>query len=138
MIDFREHRDLQELTLQQRAKMSRSARKSAKRRARKRKARESRMKTPDQMRAKAAKAARGILIKKFFKNADYANLSATQKEKIEKFLKTKKMAIKKIAKKLMPKVKKSEKERLANLIAKKSQTEDRMMPFTDFNSKEDK
>ena len=57
---------------------------------------------------KARKRARMILIKKMIKDKDYNTFSIGQKKDIEKKLEKKKSAIAKIAKKLIPQVKKSE------------------------------
>ncbi len=63
---------------------------------------------PKKIENKARKRARMILIKKMIKDKDYNTFSIGQKKDIEKKLEKKKSAIAKIAKKLIPQVKKSE------------------------------
>tara|TARA_S200002703_G_scaffold98646_1_gene85298 strand:+ start:167 stop:547 length:381 start_codon:yes stop_codon:yes gene_type:complete len=63
---------------------------------------------PKKLENKARKRARMILIKKMIKDKDYNTFSIGQKKDIEKKLEKKKSAIAKIAKKLLPQVKKSE------------------------------
>jgi hypothetical protein len=63
---------------------------------------------PKKLENKARKRARMILIKKMIKDKDYSTFSIGQKKDIEKKLEKKKTAIAKIAKKLLPQVKKSE------------------------------
>lgn len=63
---------------------------------------------PKSLERKARKRARMILIKKMIKDKDYNTFSIGQKKDIEQKLEKKKSAIAKIAKKLIPQVKKSE------------------------------
>lgn len=63
---------------------------------------------PKKLENKARKRARMILIKKMIKDKDYNTFSIGQKKDIEKKLEKKKSVIAKIAKKLLPQVKKSE------------------------------
>lgn len=63
---------------------------------------------PKKLENKARKRARMLLIKKMIKDKDYNTFSIGQKRDIEKKLEKKKAAIAKIAKKLLPQVKKSE------------------------------
>ena len=63
---------------------------------------------PKKLAAKARKRARMVLIKKMIKDKDYNTFSIGQKKDIEKKLEKKKTAIDKLARKLLPQVKKSE------------------------------
>jgi hypothetical protein len=63
---------------------------------------------PKSLERKARKRARMILIKKMIKDKDYNTFSIGQKKDIESKLEKKKAAIEKIARKLIPQVKKSE------------------------------
>jgi len=61
---------------------------------------------------KANKVAKLLIIKKFVDMDTYANMPLTQKQKIDdKIMKTKGAAVKKVAKKLLPKLKKKELDR---------------------------
>ena len=64
---------------------------------------------------KAQKAAVNIIKTKLTKGKALAGLSVSEKERLEKMVKKKSAVIKKIAKKLIPKIKTKEKERLAKL-----------------------
>jgi len=65
------------------------------------------------LKSRAMKAARNLLMKKLSKGKDKANMSFAEKEKIEKILDSKTKKIKAIAKKLLPKIIKKEKEKQA-------------------------
>jgi len=69
--------------------------------------------SPEKLKSRAEKQAREILLKKILKGKDKSELSFAARAGIEKKLAKKKGAIKKIAKKLLPKVKMADKERLA-------------------------
>tara|TARA_Y100000004_G_scaffold121029_1_gene136061 strand:- start:889 stop:1263 length:375 start_codon:yes stop_codon:yes gene_type:complete len=114
MKSFKEHYDLDEaLTRTQRRKKALTMKRLSKKIAIKRKIAAKKMATPEKLRNRARKLARKILIKKILKNRTFADLSFAEKEKIEDRMKKKAKAIDKISRKLMPKVKKAEKERLA-------------------------
>lgn len=68
--------------------------------------------SPEKLKKRAMKKARDILVKKILKDKDKSDLNLGQKEKVEKMLSKKKAVIKKIAKKLLPAVKKAEAERI--------------------------
>ena len=68
--------------------------------------------SPEKLKLRARKLARKVLINKLTKGRPYQGLSIAEKEKIEQKMKAKKAAIEKIAKKLLPKVKAAEVERL--------------------------
>jgi hypothetical protein len=69
--------------------------------------------TPDQLQKRAEKQARNVLIKKITKDKDKSDLSFAQRTSIEKQLEKKKAAIKKIAKKLLPKLRIADREKKA-------------------------
>ncbi len=119
--DFvREVEELQErvVSLQTRRKMARIARKTAKKRARVRKRKEKFRKTPAQIKTKAEKQAKGFLRKKMLGGAKWSDLSITARAQIDKRLEKKSATVKKIAKKLLPKVKVAERERIQKLRQK--------------------
>ena len=103
---------LEVLNMQQRRaigmRMRRLAQKIARTKARKKK----RMKTNDQLKTKAMKTARAILFKKMSGGKAASELSMGARIAIGKKLDKKKSAIAKLSKKLFPKVKKGEVERL--------------------------
>lgn len=68
--------------------------------------------TPDQLKKRAEKQARNVLIKKLTKGKDKGEMSFSQRAALEKQLEKKKGAIKKIAKKLLPKVKQADRAKL--------------------------
>lgn len=69
--------------------------------------------SPEQLKQRAEKAARNMLIKKITKDKDKSDLSFAQRTSIEKQLEKKKGAIKKIAKKLLPQLRKDDREKKA-------------------------
>lgn len=101
-----------------RIKLARSAKRTAKKRAIKRKLLAKRMKSPSRLKKVANKAAKNILVKKLSGGKKYSNLSLSQKEFIDKKLATKTAVINKISRKLLPKVKQKEKERLKKVRSK--------------------
>ena len=66
----------------------------------------------EKLQGRAEKQARNILIKKILKDKDKGDLSFGARRDLEKKLDKKKGAIKKIAKKLLPKVKQADREKL--------------------------
>jgi len=81
--------------------------------ARKRKIAMKRKANPEKLKKRAAKKARDIVAKKLLKDKDKSDLSISGKENLEKRLAKKKAVIAKIAKRILPKVRKAENERLA-------------------------
>ena len=71
--------------------------------------------SPEKLKLRSVKKARDILTKKILKDKSKSDLSIAGRETLEKRLAKKKAVIQKIAKKLMPKIKKAETERLAKL-----------------------
>jgi len=112
---------LEVLNMSQRRKigmrMKRLAKKIAKTKARKQK----RMKDPRALKTKAQKQARSILFKKMSGGKSSGELAIGARIAIGKKLDKKKGAIEKLAKKLMPKVKKAEVERLASFRQQQNQ-----------------
>lgn len=112
---------LEVLNMSQRRKigmrMKRLAKKIARTKARKKK----RMKDPRALKTKAQKQARSILFKKMSGGKSSGELGIGARIAIGKKLDKKKGAIAKLAKRLMPKVKKAEVERLASFRQKQNQ-----------------
>jgi len=116
-----EVRNLEEraVSIQARRKMARVAKRTAKKRAKTRKRREKFRKKPEQLKAKAEKAAKMLLRKKLIgKSANWNKLSLTAKAQVDRRVEKKAKAIKKIARKLLPKIKTAEKERIQKLKGK--------------------
>ena len=81
--------------------------------ARKRKIAMKRKANPEKLKKRAAKKARDIIAKKILKDKDKSDLSIAAKETLEKRLDKKKAVIAKIARKILPKIRSAENERLA-------------------------
>jgi hypothetical protein len=105
------------LTPQQRIARGRLMKRLAPKLARKRKIAAKKKATPEKLKKRALAKARDILRAKFLKDKKYNSLSYGEKLSIDKKLAGKTLRIKKIAKKLMPKIKKAEAERLKKLKA---------------------
>ena len=113
MQSFKEYNQTNEaLTRQQRLARGRQMKRLAKKIARKKKIAMRKMASPEKLERRARKLARKILTKKILKNRTPSDLSYAEREKLEIKLKKKAGAIARIAKKLKPKVKKAEMERL--------------------------
>ena len=95
-----------------RMKRSRVLRAKGKQIARKRKLALKRKATPEKLKARAMKKARELIAKKILKDRKKGELSLAGKEALEKKLSTKKAVIKRIAKRILPKVRSAEAERL--------------------------
>jgi hypothetical protein len=74
--------------------------------------------SPEKIKEKAERKARNIVREKLAGGKSHHDLSATEKMKLDKKLETKGALIKKIAKKLIPKIKKMEAERIKDLKTK--------------------
>ena len=81
--------------------------------ARKRKIAMKRKANPAKLKTRAMKKARDIVAKKLLKDKNKSDLSIAGKENLEKRLVKKKAVIEKIAKRILPQVRKAENERLA-------------------------
>ena len=110
--------ELNEISIQSRRKMARSARRTAKKRMRKRKMKEKRKKSGAEIKKKAQKAAISKLRARMIKGMNWNELSFSQREKIEDRLKKKKNVISKLAKRLVPQARRAEQERLKKVRAK--------------------
>ena len=89
--------------------------------ARKRKLAMKRKANPEKLKKRAAKKARDIVAKKLLKNKSKSDLSISGKENLEKRLAKKKGVIAKIAKRILPQVRKAENEQLAKKKEKDNQ-----------------
>ena len=101
------------LSIAARRKLSRAAKRTAKKRQLKKKLLAKRKKSPEKLKMAAKKAAKNALVKKLTGGKPYNSLSITQKQTIDNKLKP--SIIAKVAKKMLPKVKAKEKERLQKL-----------------------
>lgn len=100
------------LTPKQRMKMKIAFKKNKAKIALGRKKAAKKLASPDQLKKRAEKQARNLLLKKILKDRSKDDLSFAQKQEIEKKLDKKKGAIKKIAKKLLPVVKAKDRAKL--------------------------
>ena len=100
------------LTLQQRIKRSRIMIVKSKIIARKRKIAMRKRASPDKIKKRANKAARKIIQDKILKDREKDELSYTSRDRLEKMVDKKQPLIKRIAKKLLPAMRKKEAERL--------------------------
>ena len=115
-MSFSEYLTEKPLTPSQRMARSRMMKRLAPRIKAKRKIAMKKKANPEKIKSRAEKKARDIIRKKFMPaDKSYDTLSYAEKIQLDKKVEKKKIAIKKIAKKLIPKVKKAEAERLANL-----------------------
>ena len=96
-----------------RMKKSRMMKMKGKQIARKRKIAMKRKANPAKLKTRSMKKARDIVAKKLLKDKDKSDLSISGKENLEKRLAKKKGVIAKIAKRILPKIRKAENERLA-------------------------
>lgn len=110
------------LSVAARRKKSLQMKKNAPRIARKKKVLAKKMATPEKIQQRAKKQAHDIILKKkVLKNRDKSDLSAAEKAKIETKMKKFTPIVSKLAKKLTPKVKKAEVERLKKVRSKKNE-----------------
>jgi len=128
---FKESVELNELSKEARRKMARAARRTSKRRAMKRKIKARRMKGSEDLKKKARKAALMGFKKKMLKGRSWAKLGHSEKEALEKRLKKKykPARIARVAQKLLPGIRQSERERIARL--KGNVTENRLLTEPD-------
>ena len=101
------------MTKMARMKRSRMMKVKGKQIARKRKIAMKRKANPAKLKTRSMKKARDIVAKKLLKDKDKSDLSISGKENLEKRLAKKKGVIAKIAKRILPKIRKAENERLA-------------------------
>ena len=99
------------LNMQQRLKMARTFKKNKAKIALGRKRAERRVASPEKLKKRAMKQARMTILKKITKGIDKGELSMSRRQSIEKRLDKMKPKIDKLAKKILPKVRKGEMER---------------------------
>lgn len=118
VIEYEDIQQIDELTRQQRLKMSRIARRTSKRRLMARKRKSRRLKSSPEMWAKARKVARARIRKRFIKNRVWSEMSFGEKEMVDaRMAKVSKKRLDRLAKKLLPKVRQAERNRLKRLRA---------------------
>ena len=115
MIGFKEYLSEKPLTPQQRIARGRIMKRLAPKLAMKRKIAAKKKANPEKLKARAMKQARDVVRAKFVKGKKYDDLSNSEKSQVDKKVEKKQAMIKKIAKKLLPKIKKAEAERVKNL-----------------------
>ena len=111
------------LSIQQRLARGRVMKRNAKKLARIRKMKSKRRATPDALKNRARKQAIKMVRKKVAgdRGKNYANLSSSEKQNIDKLVAKKKQMVDRIAKKLINKVRKSETERLSKARSRKEE-----------------
>jgi|TARA_R110000803_G_scaffold209897_1_gene280356 hypothetical protein len=112
MLSFSQYLTEKPLTIKQRLARSRTMKRLAPKIAMKRKQAANRRADPEKLKTRAHKKAIDVIRKKILKDKDYNSLSYPEKASLEKKVQSKKSAIKKIEKKLLPQIKKAESERL--------------------------
>lgn len=115
MIGFKEYLSEKPLTPQQRIQRGRIMKRLAPKIAMKRKIAMKKKANPEKLKVRAMKQARDAVRAKFVKGKSYQELSYAEKIQLDKKVEKKQALIKKIAKKLLPKIKKAEAERVKNL-----------------------
>ena len=103
------------LSRKARRQLAKAAKRTAKRRQAKKKLFAKRMKNSGQLVAMSQKAAKKLLVKKMTGGKSYSSLSIGQKEMIDKKISKIPALINKVARKILPKVKAKEKERVKKL-----------------------
>lgn len=116
MLSFTEYLIEKPLTPKQRMQRSRAMKRLAPRMAMKRKMKAKRKADLPALKLRAEKKAREMVRKKIAKG-DYNSMSFAQKAAIDKKVEAKSAAIKKLAKKLLPKVKQAEMDRIEKMKA---------------------
>ena len=112
MQTFKEFFHAEAVTMATRMKMKAAARKNkAKIQLGKKKAAK-KLASPEKLKQRAEKKARDIIIKKILKGKSKSDLSFSARGELEKKVKKKAGAIKKIAKKILPKVRQADKDKL--------------------------
>lgn len=106
------------MSISARKKMGRMAKKNAKKSKRKREKLKKKKKNPDQLRQTAERKAKDIIIKKMM-NKPKEEMTMQDKILLSKKIDKKRGIIKKIAKKILPKIKAAENDRIAKIRAKK-------------------
>lgn len=122
MIGFKEYLSEKPLTPQQRIQRGRIMKRLAPKIAMKRKIAMKKKATPEKLKVRAMKQARDVVRAKFVKGKSYQELSYAEKIQLDKKVEKKQALIKKIAKKLLPKIKKAEVERIKK-VAQQAQAQ---------------
>jgi DNA primase catalytic subunit len=122
MIGFKEYLSEKPLTPQQRIQRGRIMKRLAPKIAMKRKIAMKKKATPEKLKVRAMKQARDVVRAKFVKGKSYDELSYSEKIQLDKKVEKKQALIKKIAKKLLPKIKKAEVERIKQ-VAQQAQAQ---------------
>ena len=113
MLTFKEFTHTDEaVTAKTRMKMKQAARKNKAKIALGKKKAAKRLASPEQLKKRAENKARKMIIKKILKNKDKSDLSFSARAELEKKVAKKKGKIMKIAKKLLPIVKKADREKM--------------------------
>ena len=122
MKSFKEFAQQDEaMTLATRMKMKAAFRKNKAKILRGRKKAAKKLASMDKLQGRAEKQARNILLKKILQGKDKSDLSFAARQSIEKKLEKKRGAIKRIAKKLLPSVKKADREKLKKNSSKEGE-----------------
>ena len=125
-LDPRENEDeMNEISMQARRNLAKAARRNAKRAARSRARKATKHKTKDELMAKARRMAIQILKKKILKDKKYEDLPFKQREMIDQ--RVKKVPANKLdalARKLLPKAKTADRERIQQAKDAKKQDSD--------------
>ena len=113
MKSFKEFTDANEaLTISQRQARKAAFRKSKAKIMIARKKAAKKMASPEKLKGRAEKQARNLIIKKILKNKSKDDLSFSARSELEKKVAKKTAAIKKMAKKILPAVKKADRAKL--------------------------
>jgi hypothetical protein len=106
------------LSIQARNKLARTMKAKSKMIAAKRKRAMSKKASPEKLKTRAQKKAVDFVVQKILKGKNRSELGQAGKASLEKKIKSKSVLIKKLAKKLLPQVKKAEAERMAKKKSK--------------------
>lgn len=111
MLTFKEHMD-EALTIQQRVKLKQALRRNKAKIQLGRKRSMKKIASPEVLKNRSKKQARNIFLKKLLKDKDKSDLSYSARQSYEKILQRKSGAIERLAKKLLPQVRKRDREKL--------------------------
>ena len=112
MQTFKEFFHAEAITMATRMKMKAAARKNKVKIALGKKKAAKRLASPEKLKQRAEKKARDIIVKKILKGKSKSDLSFSARGELEKKVKKKASAIKKIAKKILPLVRQADKDKL--------------------------
>ena len=115
MLTFKEHSEIAEaMSMQQRQKAKATFRKNKGKIALGRKKAAKKLASPEKLKSRAMKQARGLIIKKILKDKGKEELSFAARQELEKKVDKKKVAIARLAKKLLPAIKAADRAKLKN------------------------